>query len=84
MPTNTQPIPRRLFEPLRVGRLTLKNRIVMAPMTRCRAVDINVPSDLVVEYYAQRAGAGLIVTEATQVSVGAQGYWRTPGLYTER
>jgi N-ethylmaleimide reductase len=84
MPTNTQPIPRRLFEPLRVGRLTLKNRIVMAPMTRCRAVDINVPSDLVVEYYAQRAGAGLIVTEATQVSVGAQGYWRTPGLHTER
>jgi len=84
MPTNTQPIPRRLFEPLRIGRLTLANRIVMAPMTRCRAVDINVPSELAVAYYAQRAGAGLIVTEATQVSVGAQGYWRTPGIHTER
>ena len=84
MPMNAQPIPRRLFEPLRIGRLTLANRIVMAPMTRCRAVDINVPSELAVQYYAQRAGAGLIVTEATQVSVGAQGYWRTPGIHTER
>lgn len=80
----TQPIPRRLFEPLRLGRLTLPNRIVMAPMTRCRAEDINVLSELAPEYYAQRAGAGLIVTEATQVSEGAQGYWRTPGIHSER
>lgn len=79
-----QPIPRRLFEPLRVGRLVLPNRIVMAPMTRCRAEHINVPNPLAPEYYSQRAGAGLIVTEATQVSAGAQGYWRTPGLHTER
>jgi N-ethylmaleimide reductase len=56
----------------------------MAPMTRCRAEDINVPSALAVQYYAQRAGAGLIVTEATQVSEGAQGYWRTPGIHTDR
>jgi len=79
-----QPIPRRLFEPLRLGRLMLPNRIVMAPMTRCRAEDINVPGALAPQYYAQRAGAGLIVTEATQVSEGAQGYWRTPGLHSER
>jgi len=84
MPTKPQPIPRRLFEPLRIGRLTLANRIVMAPMTRCRAIDINVPSELAVQYYSQRARAGLIVTEATQVSIGAQGYWRTPGIHTER
>jgi len=84
MPIDPQPIPRRLFEPLRIGRLTLPNRIVMAPMTRCRAVDINVPNELAAPYYAQRAGAGLIVTEATQVSEGAQGYWRTPGIHDER
>lgn len=79
-----QPIPRRLLEPLRLGRFTLRNRIAMAPMTRCRAVDVNVPSEHAVDYYGQRASAGLIITEATQVSEGAQGYWRTPGLHDER
>lgn len=78
-----QPTPRRLFEPLQLGRLTLPNRIVMAPMTRCRAVDVDVPSELAIEYYGQRASAGLIITEATQISEGAQGYWRTPGLYND-
>lgn len=84
MPIPAQPIPRRLLEPLKLGRITLPNRILMAPMTRCRAVDINVPSELAVDYYGQRASAGLIITEATQVSDGAQGYWRTPGLHDER
>jgi N-ethylmaleimide reductase len=54
----------------------------MAPLTRCRVTDPNVPNDLMVEYYAQRSSAGLIVSEATAVSEGAQGYWRTPGIYT--
>lgn len=84
MTTFSQPIPSRLFEPLKLGRYTLPNRIVMAPMTRCRATDVNIPSDLTPEYYRQRAGAGLIVTEATQPSAGAQGYWRTPGIHNER
>lgn len=84
MTTFSQPIPRRLFEPLKIGRYTLANRIVMAPMTRCRATDINIPSLLSPEYYGQRAGAGLIVTEATQPSEGAQGYWRTPGIHNDR
>jgi|694.fasta_scaffold104386_3 N-ethylmaleimide reductase len=84
MPTILQPIPTRLFEPLQLGRYTLSNRIVMAPMTRCRATEVNIPSTLASEYYAQRASAGLIVTEATQPSVGAQGYWRTPGIHNDR
>lgn len=78
-----QPTPSRLLDPLRLGRLTLPNRIIMAPMTRCRAVDVDVPSELAIEYYGQRAAAGLIITEATQVSESAQGYWRTPGLYND-
>lgn len=84
MPAILQPIPTRLFEPLQLGRYTLSNRIVMAPMTRCRATEVNIPSTLAPEYYAQRASAGLIVTEATQPSAGAQGYWRTPGIHNDR
>lgn len=71
-----------LFDPVRIGAIDLANRLVMAPLTRSRAVEGLVPSPLAVEYYGQRASAGLIITEATQVSVLAQGYIATPGLYT--
>ncbi|CAO3402387.1 alkene reductase [Azospirillum palustre] len=71
-----------LFGPYELGPLTLSNRIVMAPLTRNRAGAGLVPGALAAEYYAQRASAGLIVTEATQVSAQAQGYQDTPGLYT--
>ena len=72
-----------LFESWTMGRLVLPNRIVMAPMTRNRAdVDGVLPS-YAAEYYAQRAGAGLIVTEGTQPSEGARGYLGTPGLHTD-
>ena len=71
-----------LFQPFQLGPITLANRLVMAPLTRSRAGDGNVPGPLVVEYYAQRAGMGLIIAEATQVSATAQGYPSTPGLHT--
>jgi len=72
-----------LFEPYSLGRHALKNRIVMAPLTRCRAGQPgNVPTDLNARYYAQRASAGLIVSEATQVSRQGQGYAWTPGIHT--
>jgi N-ethylmaleimide reductase len=75
---------RLLFEPFRLGDLELKNRIAMAPLTRNRATDkTDAPNDLNVEYYRQRATAGLIVTEATQISHQGQGYIHTPGIYTE-
>ncbi|WP_117310454.1 alkene reductase [Stenotrophomonas sp. G4] len=72
-----------LFQPYPLGPLTLANRIVMAPLTRNRAGEGLVPSPLASTYYAQRASAGLIITEATQVSAQAQGYQDTPGLYTQ-
>lgn len=71
-----------LFEPYTLGSLTLSNHIVMAPLTRNRAGAGLVPGALAAEYYGQRASAGLIITEATQVSRQAQGYQNTPGLYT--
>ena len=71
-----------LFDPLRVGKMELDNRIVMAPMTRSRADDRGVQPAFVAEYYRQRASAGLIITEATNVSPLAKGYVRTPGVYT--
>lgn len=71
-----------LFDPLRVGGMELDNRIVMAPMTRSRADDAGVQAPYVAEYYRQRATAGLIITEATNVSPLAKGYVRTPGVYT--
>ena len=74
---------RALFEPAQAGALRLANRIVMAPLTRDRAGPGLVPGPLTVEYYAQRATAGLIVAEATQVSAQAQGYADTPGCYTD-
>ena len=72
-----------LFEPVKVGPYTLPNRIVMAPMTRSRAKEGFVPSDLAPKYYAQRATAGLIVTEATQVSPQGIGYVHTPGIHSK-
>ena len=72
-----------LFSPYRLGTLQLKNRMVMAPLTRSRAEEGNVPSSMAATYYSQRAGAGLIVTEATQASAGGQGYIATPGIHSE-
>lgn len=71
-----------LFTPVRVGRQTLPNRLVMAPMTRSRAGFDGTPGELASEYYSQRAGVGLIVTEGTQPSDDGQGYLTTPGIYT--
>ncbi len=71
-----------LFSPTRLGRLALRNRVVMAPMTRSRATPAGTPTDLMVEYYRQRAGAGLIVTEGIFPSADGKGYCRTPGLVT--
>jgi N-ethylmaleimide reductase len=68
--------------PVRVGRYTLPNRLVMAPMTRSRAKFEGTPGELAAEYYAQRASVGLIVTEGTQPSDDGQGYLATPGIYT--
>lgn len=71
-----------LFTPVKLGRLKLPNRFVMAPMTRNRASAGDVPHRLNAEYYAQRASAGLIVTEASQVSPQGKGYPGTPGIYS--
>ena len=72
-----------LFEPTQVGVFKLRNRIVMAPLTRNRAGAGLVPGPFAAEYYAQRAAAGLIIAEATQISAQAQGYADTPGCYTD-
>ncbi|WP_336951346.1 alkene reductase [Sphingobium aromaticivastans] len=72
----------RLFEPVALGAIDLENRIVMAPMTRSRAGPGDVPTALMAEYYAQRATAGLIVTEGAQPSAAGKGYCRTPGIST--
>jgi len=71
-----------LFSPLTVGNLTLKNRIVMAPLTRCRSVEDHRANAMMADYYAQRATAGLIVSEATMVSPMGMGYPATPGIYS--
>jgi N-ethylmaleimide reductase len=73
----------KLFEPFKLGAVTLPNRLVMAPLTRNRAVPPSfAPSPLAVEYYGQRASAGLLITEASQVSQQGQGYQDTPGIYS--
>jgi 2,4-dienoyl-CoA reductase-like NADH-dependent reductase (Old Yellow Enzyme family) len=72
-----------LFDPLRVGNMKLENRIIMAPMTRSRANDDGIQPPFAAEYYGQRASAGLIITEATNISPMAKGYVRTPGIYTD-
>jgi N-ethylmaleimide reductase len=71
-----------IFTPYTLGSLRLKNRIVMAPLTRSRAEPGNLPSKMAAEYYSQRAGAGLIITEATQAGPDGQGYIDTPGIYS--
>ena len=73
----------KLFDPYKLGAVTLTNRAVMAPLTRNRAVAGFVPNPLAIEYYGQRASAGLLVTEASQVSQQGQGYQDTPGIYTK-
>jgi len=73
--------PKSLFAPASLGPLPLRNRVVMAPMTRSRAVEANTPNALMAEFYAQRAGAGLIVTEGTSPSPNGTGYPRIPGLW---
>lgn len=72
-----------LFHPFPLGPIQLKNRIVMAPLTRSRAGEGDAPGDMNAEYYEQRASAGLIISEATQVSKQGQGYLWTPGIYTQ-
>jgi len=70
-----------LFEPVQLGPHLLANRIVMAPLTRSRATSDGVPTPLMADYYAQRASAGLIITEGVNISAQGRGYMRTPGLY---
>ncbi|WP_109020802.1 alkene reductase [Leptospira kobayashii] len=72
-----------LFDPVKIGELELSNRIIMAPMTRCRAADNRVPNSLMAEYYEQRASAGMIITEATSVTSMGVGYPDTPGIWSE-
>lgn len=73
-----------IWTPIEIGHLALKNRLVMAPMTRSRAAPDGTPGALAAEYYAQRAGLGLLVSEGTQPSDAGQGYIFTPGIYTDR
>ncbi len=72
-----------LFSPYTLGSLSLPNRFVMAPMTRSRAGDGDAPTEIAATYYAQRAAAGLIITEGSQVSVQGKGYPKTPGIFSE-
>jgi N-ethylmaleimide reductase len=76
--------PSKLFEPFQLGPITLPNRVVMAPLTRNRALEGLVPGPLAVEYYGQRASAGLLISEASQVSRQGQGYQDTPGIYSKQ
>lgn len=73
---------KKLFTPFEKGNLKLKNHLVMAPMTRSRAID-NIPNELIATYYAQRSGAGLIITEGTSPSPEGLGYPRIPGIYSD-
>ncbi|MEA2737326.1 MAG: N-ethylmaleimide reductase [Acetobacteraceae bacterium] len=75
--------PTPLLTPFNLGQLTLRNRVVMAPLTRSRSSKEGVPPPYAAEYYAQRAGAGLIVSEATNISPQARGYEYTPGIWTD-
>lgn len=72
-----------LFSPLKMGASELANRVFMAPLTRVRADADHVPTDMMVEYYAQRASAGLIIAEATMAIEGNSAFWREPGIYSE-
>ncbi len=70
-----------LFDPLRLGALTVPNRIFMAPLTRCRAGEEHVANAMMAEHYAQRASAGLLIAEATMAMEGNSAFWREPGIY---
>ena len=72
-----------LFSPVTLGKVELANRIIMAPLTRCRATLEHVPTDIMIEYYRQRATAGLIITEATMVAEGHSAFYREPGIYSD-
>jgi N-ethylmaleimide reductase len=80
---NNMSTPTKLFDSFKLGTLTLPNRLVMAPLTRNRALAGLVPNPLAVEYYGQRASAGLLISEASQVSQQGQGYQDTPGIYSK-
>ncbi|MDD2989715.1 MAG: alkene reductase [Zoogloea sp.] len=71
-----------LFQPLQAGAVTLPNRILMAPLTRCRAEDGHVPGDLMATHYAQRASAGLLIAEATMAIEGNSAFWHEPGIHS--
>ena len=71
-----------LFKPLKTGAVTLNNRILLAPLTRARAGEEHLPNDLMAEYYAQRASAGLVIAEATMVMEGNSAFWKEPGIYS--
>jgi 2,4-dienoyl-CoA reductase-like NADH-dependent reductase (Old Yellow Enzyme family) len=71
-----------LFDPIRVGDLDLPNRVFMAPLTRARATEDRVPTDIMRDYYVQRASSGLILTEATCITPDSVGYHRTPGIWS--
>ena len=71
-----------LFTPIKLGALKLPNRFVMAPLTRARTEENHVPTDLMAEYYAQRASAGLIIAEATMAMEGCSAFWKEPGIYS--
>eukprot|EP01041_Mallomonas_annulata_P040279 gene40279-64144_t len=74
----------KLFDPIKIGDLTLNNRVIMAPLTRARAVGgSRVPNALMAEYYVQRASAGLILSEATAVTPQGVGYADTPGIWSD-
>jgi N-ethylmaleimide reductase len=73
----------KLLSPIQLGALSLKNRVIMAPLTRMRATQGDVPGELAAQYYSQRASAGLIISEATQISNLGKGYPATPGIYSD-
>lgn len=75
--------PNKLFTPATIGKLTIQNRMIMAPLTRNRAAEGGVPQEMNLNYYRQRATAGLIITEASQISADGVGYPGTPGIYND-
>ena len=73
-----------ILQPVQIGDLSLRNRIVMAPLTRSRSNDDGIPPAFAADYYAQRAGAGIIISEATNISPQAVGYALTPGIWNDQ
>ncbi|HAV70439.1 MAG TPA: alkene reductase, partial [Stenotrophomonas sp.] len=72
-----------MFSLTRLGAIDVANRVAMAPLTRNRAINDRIPNPLAIQYYEQRASAGLIIAEATQISPLGQGYLDTPGIYSQ-